>query len=314
MPLEDYSWSEKYRPKRVADCILPDRIKDIFLSHISNGQLNQHLLLNGGPGIGKTSIAKAVVDELNADLLFINASIDCNIDTLRTKITNFASSVSFSQQPKIVILDEADGLNPQSFQPALKAFMEEFSSNCKFILTSNLKSKLIEPIHSRCAVIDFDLTKEEAALIQVAFWKRLCEILDKEGIAFEKPVLAKVVSKFYPDFRKTINELQRYSCNGEINTGILSAMGDVKISELIGYLKNKEFTDMRKWVAQNVNMNSAIIFRRIYDSLYDVLEPSSIPQAVLIIADYQYKAAFCADLEINLVACCTELMGECSFK
>jgi len=314
MALEDFQWSEKYRPKTVEECILPKRIKDIFLQHVSNGNLNQHLLLNGGPGIGKTTIARAIVDELGADLLFLNASIDCNLDMLRTRISSFASSISFSQQPKIVILDEADGLNAANFQPALKAFMEEYSSNCKFILTSNQKNKLIGAIHSRCASIDFNITVEESAEMQGMFWKRLCSILETETVEYDKRVLAEVITKFYPDFRKTINELQKYSLGSDINTGILAHLGEVNISELMGLLKGKEFTKMRKWMAQNSNMNSDVIIRKIYDGLYDVLEPQSIPPAILVLGEYQYKSAFVANPEINLVAMCIELMGECSFK
>lgn len=313
MMISDFAWSEKYRPRLVDECIIPDRLKDIFKSHIADGNLKQHLLLNGSPGIGKTTIAKALADELGADLLFLNASIDCNIDILRTQITNFASSISFAEQAKIVILDEADGLNPQSFQPALKAFMEQYSANCKFILTSNHKNKLIEPVQSRCAVIEFNIEKEEIPKMQVEFYKRVCDILDKESVEYDKKVIALVIRKFYPDFRRTLNELQKYSLGGAIDTGILSGLGDGNISELILYLKDKEFTKMRKWVANSGN-NHTDIFRRLYDGLYDNLQAKSIPNAVLIIADYQYKSAFVVDQEINLVAACVELMSSCEFK
>jgi len=312
--MEEVLWVEKYRPSTVAECILPDRIKSMFKTHLEEGKLPQHLLLTGGAGVGKTTIARALCSELNADVLFINASIEGNIDTLRTKIKNFASSVSMMGGDKVVILDEADGANATSFQPALRAFMEEFSNNCKFILTCNYKNKLIEPIHSRCAVIEFVFTKEEQIKMQAAFWKRLCKILADEGVLFDEKVLVEFVKKFYPDFRRAINELQRYSSSGTIDTGILATIGDVSISQLMKMMKEKEFTLMRKWVAQNSDIDSATIFRRIYDGLYEYLEPSSIPQAVLILGDAQYKAAFVADAEINLVAACVEIMSNCDFK
>jgi len=306
-------WFEKYRPKTIDECVLPDRIKDIFKRFVSDGELTQHLLLAGPAGCGKTTVARALCKELNADLLFINASLDRNIDTLRTKISGFASSVSLGGKSKVVILDEADYSNSQSFQPALRAFMEEFSSNCKFILTCNYKNKLIQPIHSRCSVIEFNYTEDEDIKMMAGFFMAIRKILDTEKVKYDAKVLAEFVKKFYPDFRRSINELQRYSVNGVIDTGILATIGDVQIADLIGFLKEKKFNDMRQWISQNSDLDTAAILRSLYDSLYDSMEKKSIPQAILIINEAQKSAAFVADPEINLVACCIEIMMSCEF-
>jgi len=314
MSREEFLWVEKYRPQTISDCILPTRIKDVFKQFVAGGRLPQNLLLTGGAGIGKTTIARALCSEIGADVLFINASIEGNIDTLRNKIKQFASSISMMGNEKVVILDEADYSNAQSFQPALRAFMEEFSSNCKFILTCNFKNKLIEPIHSRCAVIEFVFTPDEKMKMQAGFWARLRHILEEEGVTYDEKVLAEFVKKFYPDFRRAINELQRYSTSGSIDTGLLATIGDVSIDELMRFLKAKKYSDMRKWVAQNSDLDPATIFRKIYDGAYEYLKPSSIPQADLILNDAQYKAAFVADAEINTVAACVEIMMNCDFE
>lgn len=309
----NFLWVEKYRPQSIEDCILPDNTKNTFQEIVDSGQL-QNLLLSGGPGCGKTTVAKALCKELNTDWIIINCSEDGNIDTLRTRIRQFASTISISGNNKAVILDEFDYANPQSMQPALRGFMEEFSKNCRFILTCNFKNRVIEPLHSRCTCIDFKFDSKDKMKLSAKFMDRAKFILDSEKVKYDEKVLAKLIVKFSPDFRRLINELQRYSRSGAIDVGILSEAGDVAVEELMKAMKSKNFQDVRKWVAMNLDNDSSHIFRKIYDALHESLEPSSIPAAILIIADYQYKAAFVADHEINLTACVVQLMMECSFK
>lgn len=310
---KNYLWVEKYRPQCIADCILPDHLKNTFQEIVGSGEL-QNLLLSGGPGCGKTTVAKALCNELNTDWIIINCSEDGNIDTLRTRIRQFASTISISGNNKAVILDEFDYANPQSMQPALRGFIEEFSKNCRFILTCNFKNRVIEPLHSRCTCIDFKFDNKDKMKLSAKFMDRAKMILDTEGVKYDEKVLAKLIIKHSPDFRRLINELQRYSVSGGVDVGILAEAGDIGTEELVKAMKAKNFQDVRKWVAMNLDNDSSHIFRKMYDALNEALEPSSIPPAILIIADYQYKAAFVADHEINLTACIVQLMMECSFK
>ena len=309
----NYLWVEKYRPQTISDCVLPENIKLNFQEVVDAGEL-QNLLLSGGPGCGKTTVAKALCKELDTDWILINCSEDGNIDTLRTKIRQFASTISITGNKKAVILDEFDYANPQSMQPALRGFMEEFSKNCRFILTCNFKNRVIEPLHSRCTCIDFKFATKDKMKLSAKFLDRAKFILDSEKVKYDDKVLVKLIIKFAPDFRRLINELQRYSRSGCIDVGILSEAGDLNTEELIKSMKTKNFQDVRKWVAMNLDNDSTHIFRKIYDSLSEALEPSSVPTAILVIADYQYKAAFVSDHEINLTACIVQLMMECSFK
>jgi len=311
--MEHLLWVEKYRPKTVSDCILPDRIKTVFQEYVNQKNI-PNLLLSGGAGIGKTSIAKAMCQEIGCDVMVINGSDEGRmIDTFRTKIKNYGSSMSLSGGRKVIILDEADYCNPESVQPALRNFIEEFSSNCSFIFTCNFKHKLIEPLHSRCAVVDFGLRPAEKTSMAGQFFKRVQSILDEEKVEFDDKVVAEIIKKHFPDFRRVLNELQRYSQLGKIDTGVLAQIGNIQIDQIVKYIKDKDFAAIRKWVASN-DLDSNAVFRQVYDSLYDVMKPQSIPQAVLIIADYQYKAAFVADPEINIVACLTELMANCEYN
>ena len=311
--METFLWVEKYRPSTINDCILPENLKKTFKEFVEDKHI-PNLILSGGPGVGKTTVAKAMLDEIGATSLLINGSEESGIDVLRNKIKNFASTVSLEGGRKYVILDEADYLNPQSTQPALRGFMEEFHKNCGFILTCNYKNRLIAPLHSRCTVIDFKIPPTERPRLASVFMARLMMILDNEGVKYNSEVLQELVMKYFPDFRRTINELQRYGVSGSIDVGILSNIADESVAELLGHIKAKRFTDMRKWVAQNVDNDPVKLFRKIYDKLYEVLEPQSIPQAVIIIADYSYKSAFVVDQEVNIVACLTELMMECRWK
>jgi len=272
------------------------------------------MLFTGTAGLGKTTVAKALCNELDLDYILINGSEEGNIDTLRNKIKQFASSVSLTGGYKVVILDEADYLNAQSFQPALRGFIEEFSSNCRFILTCNFKNRIIEPLHSRCGVYEFNTNKKMLAELSMQFMKRLTKILEQEGIEYDKKVLAELIIRFAPDWRRVINECQRYSLSGRIDTGILSLLSNNSVNDLIGYLKAKNFKKMRSWVTSNIDTDTSGIFRKIYDSMYETIQPGSIPRAVLILADYQYKNAFVADHELNVVACLTELMAEVEWK
>lgn len=305
-------WTEKFRPQTVEDCILPDRLKKPFQEYVKQKNI-PNLLLAGGPGVGKTTVAKAMCKEIGCDYMVINGSDESGIDIFRTKIKNYASSMSLSGGRKVIIIDEADYLNPNSTQPALRNAIEEFAGNCSFIFTCNYKNRIIDPLHSRCAVIEFNLKNGEKASMASSFFKRIQSILHNEKVEFDDSVIAELVKKHFPDFRRVINELQRYSQFGKIDTGILAQISEVSLNEVTKFVKEKDFGAIRKWVGSN-DIDSTTLFRKIYDSMYDALKPHSIPQAVLILADYQYKAAFVADQEINTVACLTELMVNCEFK
>ena len=304
-------WVERYRPQTVEECILPERLKATFQEYVNQKEI-PNLLLTGGAGVGKTTIAKAMCNETGCDYMILNGSDENGVDTIRVKIKNYASSMSFTGGRKVVILDEADYLTPNA-QAILRNAIEEFAVNCSFIFTCNFKSRIIEPLHSRCAVIDFRLVNGEKAKMASAFFKRITHILDTEKVEYDEKVIAELIKKHFPDFRRAINELQRYSQLGKIDVGILSQIGDISISQIVKHLKEKDFTSVRKWAA-TTDIDSTTFFRKLYDALYDIAKPQSIPQAVIIIADYQYKQAFVADQEINLVACLTELMANVEFK
>ena len=312
---DDFIWCQKYRPRTIEDCILPRGLKDTFLEFVSNGDI-PNLLLSGTAGTGKTTVARALCEELGVDYIIINGSESGNIDTLRNDVRNFASGVSITStgKRKIVILDEADYLNPSSTQPALRGFIEEFSKNCGFIFTCNFKNRIIEPIHSRCSVIDFRFSKKDRPKLAMSLLKRVIEILDKESVEYNEKVLVELITKYFPDFRRVLNELQRYSVSGEIDAGILTTITEQSIKDLMKHLKEKNFKNMRKWVVENLDDAPSRTFRLVYDGLYGHVKPQSIPQAVILLADYQYKSAFVADLELNLVACLTELMKELEYK
>jgi len=309
----DFLWVEEYRPKTIDDCILPQSLKTLFQSFIEKGEIS-NMLFSGTPGVGKTTVAKALCEQMNCDWIMINGSEEGGIDVLRNKIKNFASTVSLSGGKKVVILDEADYLNPQSTQPALRGFVEEFHKNCRFILTCNFKNRIIEPLHSRFSNIEFKINNKEKPQLQSQLMKRATFILKSKNIEYENEALVGLITRHFPDFRKLINELQRYSVSGAIDAGILVNISDENLKSLTGHLKAKEFGDMRKWVVNNLDNDPVKIFRKIYDSLNTTLQPETIPHAILIIADYQYKSAFVADQEINLVACLTEIMSQVKFK
>jgi len=312
--MRDHLWVEKYRPKKLEDCVLPSELRKQLEESIAKGDI-QNMILHGGAGCGKTTVARAICDQMGMDYLFVNASEDSGIDTLRTKIRNYASTVSLNDRPKVVILDEADYMNPTSLQPALRGAIEEFASNCRFIFTCNHLSKIIKPIHSRCAVFDFSLPKKEKAEVAKAFFSRLKFILRSEETKFTDKIVVEVVRKFFPDFRRIINECQKYSSSGTIDAGILSSsFSDENLRSLVEAMKQKNFSSVRKWISENSDKDSSLVFRRLYDSLYEILSPNSIPPAILCIANYQYRSAFCADQEVNLMACCIEIMAECEFK
>ena len=314
--MSDFLWVEKYRPKKIQDCILSEDLKNTFLEFVKKKEI-PNLLLSGTPGTGKTTVARALCEEIGVDYIIINGSDEGRqIDTLRNKIKNFASTISLTKEAnhKVVIIDEADYMNAESVQPALRNFIETFFNNCRFIFTCNFKSRIIEALHSRCTVIDFRITNGQKVKTAAKLMNRLSIILKDEGIEFDKNVLAEVIQKHYPDFRRTINELQRYSVRGKIDSGILFSLKEENYKDLIVKLKDKDFNGMRKWVSQNLDHGPTHLFKEIYDLLYLHLDPKSIPQAVLIIAGYQYKAAFVADQEINMVACLTEIMAGCKFK
>lgn len=307
-------WCEKYRPQSVGECILPTETAEAFAQMVERGEA-QNLLLSGGAGVGKTSVAKALCNDLGCDWIMVNCSEDGNIDTLRTKIRQFASTVSLTEGvKKVVILDEFDYSNAQSTQPALRGFIEEFAANCRFILTCNFKNRVIEPLHSRCTCIDFRIPQKEKPQMAMQFLKRAEQILKSEGVEYDQKVVAQLVSKHFPDFRRTLNELQRYAASGKIDVGILQTLGDLQIKGLVKSMKGKDFAGVRKWVVDNLDNDQSRVFRAVYDGLYENLESGSIPQAILILGDYQYKAAFVADAEINLTACMVQLMMECKFK
>lgn len=310
--MEHLLWVEKYRPKTIEDCILPDAIKSTFQEYVNRKEI-PNLLLSGTAGVGKTTIAKALCEEVGCDYIVINGSDESGIDVLRNKIKNYASSVSLAGGRKVIIIDEADYLNPNSTQPALRGAIEEFSSNCSFIFTCNFKNRIIDPIHSRCSVVDFKVNGSKAKMAS-AFFKRVEWILGEEKITYSKDVVAAIITKHFPDNRRVLNELQRYSVSGTIDAGILSSVSDVQLGNLVTALKEKDFLSTRKWVTNNLDNDPVKIYRKLYDTLYDVLKPQSVPQLVLILAKYQYQAAFVADHEINMVACLTETMVDCEFK
>jgi len=309
---EHMLWVEKYRPKTIEECILPDALKKTFQDFVNQKKI-PNLLLSGTAGVGKTTVARALCEEIGCDYIIINGSDESGIDVLRNKIKNYASSMSLSGGRKVVILDEADYLNPNSTQPALRGAIEEFASNCSFIFTCNYKNRIIDPIHSRCTVIDFKANGSKAKMA-AQFFKRVENILQTEDITYEKEVVASVITKHFPDNRRILNELQRYAAGGTIDKGILASVSEIRITELTTALKDKDFASCRKWVTNNLDNDPTRIFRNIYDGLYGVLEANSVPQMVVILAKYQYQAAFVADHEINLIACLTEIMVECQFK
>jgi DNA polymerase III delta prime subunit len=312
--LEEFLWVEKYRPKTVATTILPDSLKHTFQTFVNQNNV-PNLLLTGTAGVGKTTIAKAMLEELGCDYIVINGSDEGRlIDTLRTKIKGFASSMSLSGGRKYVILDEADYLNAETVQPALRNFMEEYSANCGFIMTCNFANKIIEPLRSRCSVVEFKMSVDDKPKLAQQLFKTVCGILTSEGVEFDKSTVAEVVKKHFPDNRRVLNELQRYAATGKIDAGILVNFSELGMKELMASMKAKEFTKVRKWVAQNCDGDTTAIFRKIYDSANDYVKPNSVPQMVVTLADYQYKAAFAADPEINMMAMMTEIMIDCEWK
>ena len=314
MEREEFLWVEKYRPSKVIDCVLPSDLEETFSEYVDKNSV-PNLILTGGPGTGKTTAAKALCEETSTDYLMVNGSDEGrSIDTVRTTLTQFCSSVSMTGNRKAIIMDEADYMNPDSVQPALRGFIEKFGNNVSFLFTCNYRNRIIDPIHSRCAVLDFIIPNNEKPKIAERYLDRCEKILDGEGIVYDKKVLIELIMKYFTDFRRVLNELQRYSVSGEIDTGILSSINEVNLNELVGGLRGKKFSEVRKWANQNIDQDTTKIFRKFYDNLNGQLKPQSIPQAVLIIADYQYKSAFVADQEINLVACLTEIMVECEFK
>jgi DNA polymerase III delta prime subunit len=310
--LQEVLWVEKYRPRAVSECILPQDIKKTFQSFVDNKTI-PNLILTGTQGTGKTTIARALCEQLESDYIVINGSMNGGIDTLRNEIQQFASTMSFSGGRKMVILDEADYLNAQSTQPALRNFMEEFSRNCGFILTCNFKSRIIEPLHSRCSIVEFKIPPKEKPGLANQFYKRVLDILDKEAIEYNKNVVGELIARHFPDWRRVLNELQRYGVSGKIDSGILINLSDEHFTQLVTILKDRRFNDMRKWVGESNDIESTVLFRKIYDSLNTILKPSSVPEAIMILADYQYKAAFVSDQEINLVACLSELMARVEY-
>ena len=311
--MSEFLYVEKYRPHKIEDCILPDRLKKVFQEYVTEGNI-PNLMLTGTAGCGKTTVAKAMCEEIGCNFLFINSSDERGIDMLRTKIKGYASTVSLTGGRKVIILDEADYLTPEA-QAGLRGAIEEFSDNCSFIFTCNFKARLIDALHSRCSVVDFTLKADEKLVMASQMFRRLTNILNEEGIGYDKQVLGKIVQRYFPDYRRTLNELQRYSTSGNIDAGVLSQIDSVrKLDDLIKALKDKDFSTMRKWVTNNSDIDMSRIFRIIYDGLYEYLKPESIPAAVIVLAKYQYQAAFVADQELNLVACLTEVMIECEVK
>ncbi len=309
---DEFLWVERYRPKRIADCILPDSLKNTFQKFVQDKQI-PNLLLTGTAGIGKTTVAKAMLEEIGADYIVINGSLDGLMDTLRNRIVGYASTVSFWGGRKYVILDEADYLS-HHVQPALRNFMEQYSHNCGFILTCNFRNKIIEPLHSRCSTIEFKINNKDKPAIAAQFMSRACEILQTEGVSYEKAVVAELIKRHIPDWRRVLNELQRYSALGPIDAGILGYLVDVDLKTLVKHLKEKDFASMRKWVGNNSTVDQNTVYRQLYDMAYEVLKPNSIPGLVLTLADYQYKAAFAVNPEINLAACLTQIMVDSEWK
>ena len=311
---EMFLWVEKYRPQKIDDCVLPQALKDTFKQYITQGELPS-FLFSGTAGVGKTTVAKALCNEIGAEYILVNGSDEGrSIDVLRTTIKGFASTVSLTDAKKVVIVDEADYMNAQSVQPALRSFIEEFSGNCRFIFTCNFKNRIIEPLHSRCAVIEFKIDSKDKQEIAASFFKRAVSILRQEQIEFDPKVVAELITKHFPDYRRILNELQRYSVSGKIDSGILVNMSEESFKSLIKLLKDKDFNEVRKWVSKNSDSDTTSLFRELYDSAANTIEPNSIPQLVLILADYQYKAAFVADHELNIMAALTEIMAQCKFK
>lgn len=307
-------WVERYRPRTIADCVLPEDLKNTFSEFVKSNYV-PNLLLSGGAGVGKTTVARAMLEECDFEYIVINGSMNGNIDTLRTEIRDFASTMSFSGNRKYVILDEADYLNPQSTQPALRNFMEEYSKNCGFIMTCNFKNRIIEPLHSRCSVVDFNLRVKDRPKLAKQFMVRIRNILEENNVEYKDEVIAELILKHFPDWRRVLNELQRYSATGSvIDAGVLANLSDDNFKEIITFLKKKNFKEMRKWVGKNSDVEPSVMFRKLYDASCNVLQPASVPRIVLILADYGYKSAFVVDQEINLVACLTEIMMECEFK
>jgi DNA polymerase III delta prime subunit len=310
---EMFLWVERYRPKTIDDCVLPESLKKTFKEYIAQGEL-PNFLFTGTAGVGKTTVAKALCNEIGAEYMMINGSEESGIDTLRTKIKGFASTISLTDAKKVVILDEADYLNANSTQPALRGFIEEFANNCRFILTCNFKNRIIEPIHSRCSVVEFKIDSADKQAIAAQFFKRASQILRQEQVEFDPKVVAELITKHFPDYRRILNELQRYSVSGKIDSGILVNMSEESFKTLVKHMKEKDFVEARKWVAKNSDIETSVLFRQLYDTATQTMDPASIPQMVLLLADYQYKAAFVADHELNTMAALTEVMAQCKFK
>ena len=306
-------WVEKYRPSKISECILTDDLKKTFQTFVDEGKI-PNLLLTGGPGVGKTTVAKAMLEELGATYMMINGSEESGIDVLRNKIKNFASTVSMDGNRKFVILDEADYLNPQSTQPALRGFIEEFHKNCGFILTCNFKNRIIDPLHSRCSVVEFRIPTTEKPKLAGEFFKRVQTILGEEGVQYQPKAVASIVEKYFPDWRRVLSELQRYSVSGMIDSGILVNISETNMKDLTTFLKEKDFKSIRKWVANNLDNDPARMYRKVYDALYEDIQPQTVPHLVLATADYSYKSAFVADQEINMLAFMIEIMTQVQFK
>ena len=311
---EQFLWVERYRPQKIDDCILPESMKNTFQQYIAQGELPT-FLFSGTAGVGKTTVAKALCQEVGADWIMINGSDEGRqIDVLRNKIKNFASTVSLTDAKKVVIIDEADYMNAESVQPALRSFIEEFSNNCRFIFTCNFKNRIIEPLRSRCANIEFKVDTKEKQAIAAQFFKRVTQILKNEQVEFDPKVVAELITQHFPDYRRILNELQRYSVTGKIDTGIFVNLTQESYKDLVKHLKERNFTEVRKWVAKNSDADTPVLFRALYDNASEYMEASTIPNLILVLADYQYKAAFVADRELNIMAAMTEIMVQCKFK
>ena len=311
---DQFLWVEKYRPQTIDECILPESLKNTFQQYVDQGEIPT-FLFSGTAGVGKTTVAKALCNAIGADWILINGSDEGRmIETLRNKIKSFASTVSLTDAKKVVIIDEADYMNGDSVQPALRSFIEEFSANCRFIFTCNFKHRIIEPLRSRCANVEFKIDGKDKQQIAAQFFKRVTQILKNENVEFDPKVVAELITQHFPDYRRVLNELQRYSVSGKIDTGIFVNLSQESYKELIKFLKERSFTEVRKWVAKNSDADTAALFKEMYDNAAEFLEPSSIPNLILILADYQYKAAFVADHELNIMAAMTEVMVQCKFK